>query len=604
MEEVVIFVAGNPDLYPLEYYNAGTESYEGVIPELLARFSEQSRYQVRYLQPGVSDRRSHLAENRQVDLISGCAPGESFPHSNTDGITVVEALEDGESVIYQLLFTDLAPESFQAELRQFFAQVSQEERTGLLLQVREDVRDARSDLMRNGLIGLAVAILVLLAVLAAVICRYRRRLRRDEQSKETDEVTGIGNEAFLTHNYPLLVTDRTRILYTAVCFYTDTDKMDRMCGHEDTVQFLRHTAAILNEYADQRDLLARVAGVGLVLLKSTSADTVQQWLPTALARIREFSRLYGKPYSCEVNCGVYPLQSDDRDLDEILIKTLQSAQMACREETDYVLCSQDILRKIDQERQLQGEIALAFEREEFQLYIQFYVNARTYEIVGGEALARWQHPEKGFLTPGHFIPMMERENMIDRMDYYILEKACAFLDRMEKCRVQDFFISCNFSRKSFGAADFVERCGEIIRRYTFSRELLIFELTESVQARDAGQVLQNTRRVKGELGVQVVLDDFGAGFTSFYDLQEYPVDGIKLDKELVDHVNTPKGRAIMRVMVQIGHELGLTTLAEGVENDEQLGILQELRCDAIQGFRFYYPIPAWEAEEKLLGGRL
>ena len=193
MEDVVIFVAGNPDLYPLEYYDAGAESYEGVIPELLARFSEQSRYQVRYLQPGVSDRRSHLAENRQVDLISGCAPGESFPHSNTDGITVVEALEDGESVIYQLLFTDLAPESFQAELRQFFAQVSQEERTGLLLQVREDVRDARSDLMRNGLIGLAVAILVLLAVLAAVICRYRRRLRRDEQSKETDEVTGIGN---------------------------------------------------------------------------------------------------------------------------------------------------------------------------------------------------------------------------------------------------------------------------------------------------------------------------------------------------------------------------------------------------------------------------
>lgn len=78
MEDVVIFVVGNPDLYPLEYYDAGAESYEGVIPELLARFSEQSRYQVRYLQPGVSDRRSHLAENRQVDLISGCAPGVSL----------------------------------------------------------------------------------------------------------------------------------------------------------------------------------------------------------------------------------------------------------------------------------------------------------------------------------------------------------------------------------------------------------------------------------------------------------------------------------------------------------------------------------------------
>ncbi len=96
------------------------------------------------------------------------------------------------------------------------------------------------------------------------------------------------------------------------------------------------------------------------------------------------------------------------------------------------------------------------------------------------------------------------------------------------------------------------------------------------------------------------MDDFGVGFTSFYDLQEYPVSGVKLDKELVDRVNTPKGRAIMRAMVKIGHDLGLTMLAEGVEDDEHLKIIQELDCDAIQGFRFHYPIPDWEAAEKLL----
>ena len=193
--------------------------------------------------------------------------------------------------------------------------------------------------------------------------------------------------------------------------------------------------------------------------------------------------------------------------------------------------------------------------------------------------------------------------MISRMDYYILEKSCAFLDVLEKQGVRAFFLSCNFSRKSFGAPDFVERCKEILRRYTFDRKRLIFELTESAKAQETGQVLANTRRAKEELGVLVVLDDFGEGFTSFYDLQEYPVDGIKLDKSLVDHVSTPKGQAIVRVMVKIGHELGLTVLAEGVEDDEQLAVLQELDCDAIQGFRFYHPVPAWEAEEKLVNER-
>ena len=138
-----------------------------------------------------------------------------------------------------------------------------------------------------------------------------------------------------------------------------------------------------------------------------------------------------------------------------------------------------------------------------------------------------------------------------------------------------------------------------MERYTFARELLIFELTESAQEQSTDLVLQNMQKVETELGVQVILDDFGVGFTSFYDLQEYPVSGVKLDKELVDRVDTDKGRSILRAMVKIGHELNLTILAEGVEDDKHLKILQELECDAIQGFHFYHPVPDWEAEEKL-----
>ena len=101
-------------------------------------------------------------------------------------------------------------------------------------------------------------------------------------------------------------------------------------------------------------------------------------------------------------------------------------------------------------------------------------------------------------------------------------------------------------------------------------------------------------------GISVALDDFGEGFTSFYDLQKYPVKGLKLDKGLVDGALTPSGRAILRAMIQVGHELGMTILAEGVENDSQAQALVDLKCDVIQGFRYCVPLPDWEARRRIL----
>ena len=165
--------------------------------------------------------------------------------------------------------------------------------------------------------------------------------------------------------------------------------------------------------------------------------------------------------------------------------------------------------------------------------------------------------------------------------------------------IKDFFLSCNFSRETFSSPDFVERCTEIVGNYSFPRELLILELTESVLVKDLSTIRANMLALK-EYGLRIALDDFGEGFSSFSDLQECPVDGIKLDKKLVDNMSTSIGGSILRAMIQIGHELGLTILAEGVETPAQAQALKELNCDVIQGFHFSAPLPQAEAEEKLL----
>ena len=259
----------------------------------------------------------------------------------------------------------------------------------------------------------------------------------------------------------------------------------------------------------------------------------------------------------------------------------------------------DTMKQIQLEQKLLSSVEQALDGQEFQLFIQFYADAKSLEIVGGEALSRWLHPEQGLLPPGVFVPLLEQEGLTYRLDYHCLRCSCEFLQRMADRNIKDFFLSCNFSRETFSSPDFVERCTEIVGNYSFPRELLILELTESVLVKDLSTIRANMLALK-EYGLRIALDDFGEGFSSFSDLQECPVDGIKLDKKLVDNMSTSIGGSILRAMIQIGHELGLTILAEGVETPAQAQALKELNCDVIQGFHFSAPLPQAEAEEKLL----
>ena len=599
MEEIIIYVAGNPDLYPIEYYDEDTETYQGVIPQLLEQFSKQSNYKIKYYNKVSKDERAQLAANRQVDLISGCVESETFVNTENESIVAFETVKNGKPVSYKIYFSEVAPESLKADLQNYFSGVTQEVKTGILVDVKEHTPIRTKSLIQASIISLSLAVLILITALILLIRKSRRKLKKYEQNLETDETTGIGNTDYLVRYYNSLLNDKNRILYSMFCFYIDTDRMERMSSHKETNEFLKYTAMILQDYTLETDVLARVSDVGFILLKLSEGQDIDEWMLPALERIRSFSENNGKAYSCDIAAGVYPLKTDDRDINEMIFNSWQSAMAAYREKLDYKICSDEMVNHFIEERRLQADISRGFENKEFLLYIQFYVDANSYQIVGGEALSRWQHPEKGFLTPERFVPLMEREDMISRMDYYSLEKACSFLDKLSQEGVENFFLSCNFSRKTFSTAEFVKDCKEIIEKHKFDRKMLVFEITESTSVRNISQVHTNANELK-ELGIRILLDDFGEGFTSFFDLQEYPVDGLKLDKALVDNINTKKGKTILKSIAGIGHELNLTIWAEGIESDEQITELQKIDCDIIQGFRFHYPIPEWEAQSEIL----
>lgn len=222
--------------------------------------------------------------------------------------------------------------------------------------------------------------------------------------------------------------------------------------------------------------------------------------------------------------------------------------------------------------------------------------ARTFEVVGGEALARWNHPQNGILTPDIFLPLLEKEKMLDQLDYYCLKETCLFLEHLVKDGIDTFFLSCNCSHETFAAAGFAETVQKIVDEFTFPRELLILEITQSLSVSNIVQIQQNIISLKN-YGIRIVLDDFGENFSDFYDLQKYPVDGFKLKKSLVNHIMSPSGASILNTLIQTGHELDMTAIAVGVETKAQVKALQEIHCDVIQGFQFFYPLPQREARK-------
>lgn len=593
----LIYVAGNPDLYPMEYYDAKLGRYRGVIPTLLDGFSAQSGYEIVYLDDGGTDQRQGKLKNRQAELISGCTAADGFSNDVwQSGVIVLQASHNDGGSEYRILFSAIADDTVRQSLADYAAKVSEAEINGILLAETQKPAEPLPDWL---IAALCIGAALLAAALAVCLYQYRKQVRRFYQMAEIDTVTGLGNLKRLKRQFPQYVHDKNRILYAAIYLTVDIDQVRRMSNAQQADAFMRCIAGILTMQMKDMDLLARVSdGAFAIVRLSSEQKETERWLEGILDEIAAYSLREGQAFISEGYAGIYQLQPGDHDLDAILLRAKQSCHYAQNNGLPFAVCTPDVLGVYQEETQLQRHAVEALENREFMVYLHFFVDAVTHEIVGAEALSRWHHPEKGMLLPGRYIPLLEQERLLKQLDYYVLEQVCAFLQNLYTQRKWDFFISCNFSRSTFASPDFVQSCIDIIDRFSFPREKLLLELTENGEARNMTFVYQNAMRMS-DYGVSIALDDFGEGYTSFSDLQTYHFDGLKLDKSLIDKLHTAEGEIILQGMIDLGHRLGAVVLAEGAETIEQVQKLAALHADVIQGFYFYKPLPIREADRVL-----
>ena len=241
------------------------------------------------------------------------------------------------------------------------------------------------------------------------------------------------------------------------------------------------------------------------------------------------------------------------------------------------------------------ELTNALEEGQFEMYLQLVYHIQSKTFTGMEALSRWRHPEKGVLAPAAFLPDLANFGLLDRLDFYMLDKACAFLEKQHH-EHQDLHLSCNFSRSSISAPNFRERFDEIVNRYDFDHRNLILEIAEDCLADDAVAAHFNIANCMSN-GFKAALDDFGVGYTSFLDLCDFPVDRLKIDRALIGRCDTPRGRAVLSEVTKLAHHLDMEVLCEGVETDAERDIVRECGCDYIQGYLYSHVLPQSEAME-------
>lgn len=248
------------------------------------------------------------------------------------------------------------------------------------------------------------------------------------------------------------------------------------------------------------------------------------------------------------------------------------------------------------ETALLNKIGDGLKNDEFKMHLQFIVDNKTKKIASAEALSRWEDSSGEVIMPGKYIGLMEKSGLITKFDYYMFEKVCEKLSKWTDTDLGMITISCNITRITISEKDFVSKIKSIADRYTFDRRKLLIEITEDSIEKNMEVARNNIIKAK-ELGFRIALDDIGSGYTSLISLCEYPIDVVKIDREVLLLTDRESGKKLFLGIISLIHKLNLKVVCEGVETETQNTLVSESECDFIQGWYYSKALPETKAED-------
>jgi diguanylate cyclase (GGDEF)-like protein len=442
-------------------------------------------------------------------------------------------------------------------------------------------------------IAMALAAVALLAFAALNLRASQRRLR---EVSLTDELTGMPNRRLLTDRLDRALAFGARRGFTSAVLLIDLDRFKEVndtLGHDYGDELLRSVSARLTSAFRESDTVARLGGdeFAVLLPEVADEDAAVQQAQRCLALLREPFVVLGFTLGVDASIGVALCPHHGRRSDELLRAADVAMYEAKAGRRGVLVYDRSLDGHSPSRLALLGELRQALQEDQLVLHYQPKVDVALGRLTGAEALVRWQHPERGLIPPDDFIPMAEGTGMILPLTIYTLEAAIgqarAWMDAGHAIQV-----AVNLSPRCLLEPAVPDQVRRLLDRHGLPARLLRLELTESTVMADPERALMALTELRG-IGVAISIDDFGTGYSSMSYLKRLPVDELKIDRSFVMEMLADGHDAVLvRSSIELGHNLGLAVVAEGVEDEETLRALSDLGCDVVQGYHLARPMPA------------
>lgn len=420
-----------------------------------------------------------------------------------------------------------------------------------------------------------------------------------------DQLTGLPNRALFVDRVTQAIAHARRDLEQLAILFVDIDNFKTIndtLGHDKGDELLRAVGSRLVHRLREEDTIARMGGDEFTALirDVQSADDASAGARRIMEAIQTPFWIGEQEFQLTASIGIalYPENGEDV---VTLQKHADTAMYAAKEagKGGYQFYTPAMNERLERRSALETRLRRAIANQEFAVYYQPVVSLDSGQVIAMEALLRWHHPERGVILPGEFIPLAEETGLIVPIGEWVLKTACAQNRGWQEAGLPKVRVSVNLSPRQFQQPDLAVTIERILAATKLDSTYLGLEITESATMAETGSAARTLKRLR-EMGIKIALDDFGTGYSALSYLRRLPIDTVKLDKSFIrDLENDESAAAIAAAVIYLAHHLNLDVVAEGVENRQQLALLHQQGCDAIQGFIHSRPSPPAEAVEFL-----
>ncbi|MBE5884263.1 MAG: EAL domain-containing protein [Lachnospiraceae bacterium] len=412
----------------------------------------------------------------------------------------------------------------------------------------------------------------------------------------TDITTKIGNRDFFIKRTIEVLSREKDKNFTLIGFdISNIGKVNQMFGPAEGDRLIRYVAQRLKINSMRGSIYAIVQSNLFATLVPTQKEAeILSWVERMTNDIAGSSDVF----EVELRFGIYKVEDRTEKISEMLSRMVLAQRSVSEDnKVNYVFFGEELSQQYEENRRMCAEMEQALEDKKFVMYLQPMVDLHRNRIFSAEALVRWEHEEKGILSPYAFLPVFENTNLMLKLDYYMWEEACKTIRRWIDNKLEPLPLMLNISPIHLNSLAFLNILSGLLEEYKLQRDMLVLELPERALTSGSGDVLEVVKGI-ADNGYELCIDNFGGTHSPVNLLRDLPLTMVKLDRNfLKENSQNEEGETVLRYLIAMAKELNLTVVTEGVETVEQVNFLTEIGCDIAQGYYFSKPVSLREFDK-------